>query len=290
MIRYAVTLEEVRERVEQEVPGWSARAKERIEKFRCKKKYDEKSSIWSEVKPVFMELQGEGKCCFCERKFESGELGRYELDVEHFRPKGNVKECPQSRVGEGIRMTAPPGANNGYYLLAYHLLNYAVACKSCNSGLKKDYFPIAGDYYLRGEDPAEMGAERPWLFYPIGTMDVDPEDVISFRGVFPRSEHTDPNLRQRGLATIAFFALDDVSARKNLLRQRAMAIVVLRGQLAKATDKNNAAARALAGSLLVSSSPHANCARSFARLFREDRAEADAVAEEAENFLLSRSL
>ena len=290
MIRYPATLEELRARVEQDVPGWGARAHKRTEKFRCKKKYDEKSSIWSEVKSVFMELQGEGKCCFCERKFESGELGRHELDVEHFRPKRNVKRCPQGRVGEGIRLTAPAEGNNGYYLLAYHLLNYAAACKPCNSGLKKDYFPIAGDYHLRGEDPAEMGAERPWLFYPIGSRDVDPEEVISFRGVFPRSEHTGPNLKQRGLATIAFFALDDVSARKILLRERAMVIVVLRGQLAKATDQHSVSARARAGSLLVSSSPHANCARSFARLFREDRAEADAVAEEAENFLLSRSL
>ena len=290
MIRYPATLEELRAKVEEHVPGWGARANRRTEKFRRKKKYDEKSSIWSEVKPVFMELQGEGKCCFCERKFEYGELGRHELDIEHFRPKANVKECPRSRVGEGIRLTAPPGANDGYYLLSYHLLNYAVACKPCNSGLKKNYFPIAGAYHLEGADPAEMGAEQPWLFYPIGWRDVDPEDVISFRGVFPQSEHIDPKLKQRGVATIAFFALDDVSARKNLLRERAMVIVVLRGQLAKATDQHNAAARALAGSLLVSSSPHANCARSFARLFREERAEADSVAEEAENFLLSRSL
>ena len=290
MIRYAVTLEELRERVEQDVPGWSARAKKRTEKFRCKKKYDEKSSIWSEVKPVFMELQGGGKCCFCERKFESGALGRYELDVEHFRPKGNVKECPRGRVGEGIRLTAPPGDRNGYYLLAYHLLNYAVACKPCNSGLKKDYFPIAGDYDLNGEDPAEMGAERPWLLYPIGLLDVDPEEVISFRGIFPQSEHADPNLKQRGLATITFLGLDNVNARKNLLRDRAWIVVLLHGQLAKATDQGDAAARALVKSLLASSAPHANCARSFARLFQEDRAEADAVAEEAEKFLLSRSL
>ncbi len=290
MIRYPATLEELQARVEQDVPGWSARANRRTEKFRCKKKYDEKSSIWSEVKPVFMKLQGEGKCCFCERKFESGELGRHELDIEHFRPKGNVKECPQSRIGEGIHMTAPPGANDGYYLLAYHLLNYAVACKPCNSGLKKDYFPIAGDYHLEGEDLAGMGSEQPWLFYPIGSMDVDPEDVISFRGVFPGSEHADSSLKQRGLATIAFFMLDDVSARKNLLRERAMIIVVLRGQLAKAIDQHNAAARALAESLLAASSPHANCARSFSRLFREDRAEADAVAEEAGIFLRSGSL
>ena len=290
MIRYAVTLEELRERVEQDVPGWSARAKKRTEKFRCKKKYDEKSSIWSEVKPVFMELQGGGKCCFCERKFESGALGRYELDVEHFRPKGNVKECPRGRVGEGIRLTAPPGDNNGYYLLAYHLSNYAVACKSCNSGLKKDYFPIAGNYELKGEDPAEMGAERPWLLYPIESGDVDPEEVISFRGILPRSEHPDPNLKQRGLATIAFFGLDDVNARKNLLCERAPLVILLHGQLAKATDRGDATANALVESLLASSFPHANCARSFARLFRDDRAEADAVAQEAEKFLLSRSL
>ena len=232
-----MTLEELRARVEEHVPGWIARARARTESFRCKKKYDEKSSIWGEVKPVFMQLQGGGKCCFCERKFESGELGRHELDVEHFRPKRNVKKRPQGRIGEGIRLTVPAEGNNGYHLLAYHLFNYAAACKPCNSGLKKDYFPIAGDYHLEGEDPDEMRAERPWLFYPIGSRDVDPEDVISFRGVFPRSEHTDLSLKQRGLATIAFFALDDVSARKNLVRERAMVIVVLRGQLAKARDQ-----------------------------------------------------
>ena len=169
-------------------------------------------------------------------------------------------------------------------------MNYAVACKPCNSGLKKDYFPIAGDYDLNGEDPAEMGAERPWLFYPIGSGDIDPEEVISFRGIFPRSEHADPNLKQRGLATITFLGLDDVNARKNLLRDRAWIVVLLHGQLAKATDQGDAAARALAKSLLVSNSSHSNCARSFARLFQEVRAEADAVAEEAEKFLLSRSL
>ena len=50
MIRYPATLEELRARIEQDVPGWGARAKRRTEKFRCTKKYDEKSSIWSEVK------------------------------------------------------------------------------------------------------------------------------------------------------------------------------------------------------------------------------------------------
>ena len=119
-----------------------------------------------------MSVQGDGKCCFCERKFESGDLGRHELDIEHFRPKGNIRSwpCRQSLVDDGVTLTTPPDANNGYYLLSYNLLNYAVACKAYNSGLKKDYFPIAGRYDPNGDDPREMTAERPWLIYPIGRL------------------------------------------------------------------------------------------------------------------------
>ena len=167
-----------------------------------------------------MELQGDGKCCFCERKFESGNLGRYELDIEHFRPKGSIGNwpCPQSLIDDGVTLTTPPEANNGYYLLSYNLLNYAVACKPCNSGLKKRYFPIAGAYDADGDDPTEMTAEQPWLIYPIGSLDVDPEDVITFHGFLPQSNAAHPFLMLRGLVTIAFFGLDDVIGRKNLMR------------------------------------------------------------------------
>ena len=290
MIRYAVTRDKLRARVEQHVPGWTARARERTDCFREKKKYEEDNSIWSKVKPIFMEVQGGGKCCFCERKYEPGPLGRYELDIEHFRPKREVKHCPQDRVGKGIPLTAPAAGNDGYYLLAYHLLNYAAACKPCNSGLKRNYFPIAGGYDLNCENPEKMDAERHWLLYPIGSLDMDPEEVISFRGIFPQSKHADPHVRQRGLATIAFFRLDDVDERKNLLLERAMVVIALHGQLEKAKDRNDAKAAALVKILLAPSSRHANCARSFARLFHSDRAEANTIAEEAENFLLSRSL
>ena len=137
MIRYDIDPEDLRARVERHRPGWIDRADARTDTFRQAGGYRERQSIWSEVKPVFMSLQG-NKCCFCERKFESGELGRHELDVEHFRPKKNVKRyrLPRSLITEGISLTPPPAANTGYYLLAYHLLNYAAACKACNSGLK----------------------------------------------------------------------------------------------------------------------------------------------------------
>ena len=83
-----------------------------------------------------------------------------------------------------------------------------------------------------------MTVEQPWLLYPIGHLDVDPENVITFEGFLPQTNCDDPLLRLRGLVTIEFF----------------------------------------------------NCARSFARLFRSDRARATEVAERIRTFLQSRSL
>ena len=289
MIRYDIDAEDLRARVEQHRPGWIDRAYARTDTFRQAGKYRERQSIWSEVKQVFMSLQG-NKCCFCERKFESGELGRHELDVEHFRPKKNVKKYrfPRSLITEGIPLTPPPAANTGYYLLVYHLLNYAVACKACNSGLKKNHFPISGSYDLTGSDPATMGAERPWLLYPIGRLDVDPEEVIRFNGVFPRSDATDPLLKRRGFVTIVFFGLDDVFARKNLMKERAQVILALHAMLVKA-ERGDTDAGAVVDTMLAPTAPHANCARSFDRLFHSDRPRADEVHHTVVRFLSSLS-
>ena len=292
MIRYDVDPDDLQARVEQHAPGWTARAQTRTEAFRERRRYEEGTSIWSEVKPVFMELQGGGKCCICERKFESGNLGRYELDIEHFRPKGKIRNwpCPQSLVDDGVTLTTPPDVNNGYYLLAYNLLNYAVACKPCNSGLKKGYFPIAGAYDADGDDPREMTAEQPWLIYPIGYLDVDPEDVITFDGLLPQSKSDNERMRLRGLVTIEFFRLDDVIGRKNLMLDRAKTILLLYYQLVQATDPETADAAALVEEMLAPTAAHANCARSFARLFHSDRTRATEVAERTRGFLQGRSL
>ena len=69
--------------------------------------------------------------------------------------------------------------------------------------------------------------EKPWLLYPVGCLDVDPEDVVTFHGYLPQSKSEDPLLKLRGLVTIAFFSLDDVNRRKNLIRERAYKIVTL---------------------------------------------------------------
>ena len=234
---------------------------------------------------MFMDVQGDGKCCFCERKFESGMLGRYELDIEHFRPKGKIKawEVPLSLLDEGIPFTAPPAASHGYYLLAYHLSNLTVACKPCNSGLKKSCFPIGGTYDLHGDDPRQMGGEQPWLLYPIGDLDVDPEDVISFYGILPQSTS------QRGLVTIIFFDLDNAIERKQLMKERAILIVCLCRQLQMA-QRSCAKATAFVEKACAETEPHTNCARSFVRLFQSDQAAAGRVADEAHEYFVSGSL
>ena len=273
----------VSEKIEETRQGWLRRARERTATFKALGAYRERRSIWSEVKPVFMDIQHQ-KCCFCERKFEAGSLGRHELDLEHFRPKATVRPTPLAYQGPQTTPTSPPPRNGGYYLLAYNVLNYTVACKPCNSGLKRNYFPILGDYDLVGEDPEAMMSERPMLIYPIGSYDIDPEEAISFYGVTPRSVSEDPDVRRRGQAVIAFFRLDDVEGRRNLFRERAIVIVLLDAKLRTAGDDS-----ALIDTLTSSSAPHANCARSFVRLFEADSAKAARVAKAAHDFVTSKS-
>ncbi len=144
MIGYRVSFSTLTADIEREKPGWMDRAKKRTDAFRAKGKYAERGGIWSEVKPVYMRLQGNAKCAYCERKLEAVTLGKGEQDVDHFRPKRNVKSwrVRKALTDAGVAASsAPPTGSGGYYLLPYHPFNYAAACKPCNSALKKDYFP-----------------------------------------------------------------------------------------------------------------------------------------------------
>ena len=226
MIGYKISKDDLEDLIEAHKPGWLDRAKTRTAKFRALGKYEESSPIWSEIKAVYMTLQGESKCAFCERKLESVEAGLIEQDVEHFRPKKSVKAwtAPPEILVEGITPTDPPVAG-GYYLLPYHPFNYAASCKPCNSTLKSNYFPVAGAYNLAGDDPAALQGETPYLIYPVGDFDTDPEDLIAFYGASPQAKAPGGIDQHRALVTIAFFKLDDPIGRKNLLRERAMVIV-----------------------------------------------------------------
>lgn len=282
MIRYPITKTQLEKRIENEDDTWLQRAKDRTDEFRAKGFYEESSSIWSEVKPVYMRLQGMGKCAYCEREMERVEKGKVEQDVEHFRPKGNVKawKAPKKLTDDGIAITAAPTAGKGYHLLPYHPLNYAAACKPCNSTLKKDCFPISGTYDLAGDDPATLTAEGAYLLYPISDIDDDPETIIEFHGVSPRPVATTGKKRNRALVTIEFFKLDDPEARKNLYRDRAILIMGLFPLLEKTkvgTAAAKAKAKATVDGFLNPQLRHLNCARNFRKLYHQDTAEAEAI-------------
>ena len=162
MIGYRVSRQRLRQLIEKAVPGWLNRAKERTAQFRKAGKYGETSSIWSDVKAVYMRLQGESKCAFCERKLESESFGKGEQAVEHFRPKGNLSvwKLPAALAAEGIPVTQTAAKQGGYYLLAYDVFNYSAACNPCNSALKRDCFPISGR--LQSDTPRRAGGLMSW--------------------------------------------------------------------------------------------------------------------------------
>ena len=106
MIRYYIHPATWRNLIETTAPGWLERAQGRTDRFRELGRFEESSSIWSQVKRAYMELQG-FKCGFCERRLEKSRFGNIEHDVEHYRPKGSVKVWPSEAVPE-ISSTALP--------------------------------------------------------------------------------------------------------------------------------------------------------------------------------------
>jgi hypothetical protein len=294
MIGYRITRAALENLIETSVPGWLARAAVRTAGFAALGRYEESSSIWSEVKPVYMQLQGGSKCAYCERKLESVELGKGEQDVEHFRPKKSVKKWKPSAAltQAGVAPVDPPASGGGYYLLAYHPFNYCASCKPCNSVLKGDRFPVAGPYKLNGADPAAMTSEKPLLVYPIGDFDGKPEDLIGFTGVSPHPLASSGHKRKRALATIEFFALDDPVKRKNLVLERAHRICFLALLLAKrdaAAPAGRPGAEARINTLLQPDMPHANCSASYVRLHDQDPVLAASLAESAWQFIAGSS-
>lgn len=293
MIRYLITFDELKALIGE---GWLKKAKTRTTKFKKQGFYKENSSIWSEVKHIYMTLQGESKCIFCERKLESVTFGKGEQAVEHFRPKGNVKtwDAVEELVKLGISFTAAAEKNSGYYLLAYYPLNYTASCNPCNSVLKSSYFPIAGDYNLQIEDMADFLKEKPYLIYPVGDFDEDPEDLIGFYGVTPFAKPKEGFSYQRALVTINFFKLNDVEGRKNLFQARAFIIIALYAQLEILNNPTSTASEKKTAEKLIKGftspkAPHTNCARSFVKLYETNRAEAQERQEEAVEWISSTS-
>lgn len=130
------------------------------------------------VKTALVAMQHE-KCAFCEAK----PLHVSDGDVEHFRPKGAVRQADSE-----------PLERPGYYWLAYEWGNLLFACERCNRRHKKNLFPLT-DPGRRTRSHRDASVHETAIF--IDPAAEDPERYIGYRdhvpiaiGGNPRGEQT----------------------------------------------------------------------------------------------------
>ena len=112
-----------------------------------------------DVKDLLMEMH-HGKCCYCEAKH-----GRGDFQVEHFRPRGAVRQPTDGR-----------NEYPGYYWLAYSWENLLLACPTCNR--KKDSkFPLENPALRARSHHDDFMLERPVFVNP---TEEDPRDHVRF--------------------------------------------------------------------------------------------------------------
>jgi uncharacterized protein (TIGR02646 family) len=208
----------------------------------------------------------QNKCAFCERLLvaEAG-YAHSERDLLHFRPK------------------------QIYPRLAYEILNYLVACKSCAIS-KRGEFPLEGVKNPRLTNPSLGRAEKPLLIYPIGSIDEDPEQLIGFEGLLAIPLAHRGYRHRRAQVTIELFRLN---SRNDLLHERAEQISktwIVLALLERSPDRDVLAAnQSILHRLTSGASPHANCVRSFQRLYWRDPQRARNIYQAVIDYLHSRA-
>ncbi len=276
MIRITSSQQDLYDAIAAESPAWITRAGKRTSDYKKLGRYGGGSEFWGDIKGVYIDLQHE-KCAYCETKLAGKVLASKVHEVEHFRPKARVRKWP-AKPKNGVVPFVPPckvgrANGSGYFLLAYHPLNYLIACTRCNSTLKSDYFPIRGRRHVRGGDPSNLKAEDPLLLYPLSDIDVDPYDLIRFDGVLAVPANKRGKKFERAVVTIEFFQLNH----EDLTTRRAQVIAILwdalrtmdvRGLPRDLLDSHERGIElAMAGR-----SEFSACARDFVALYKSDNA------------------
>ena len=146
------------------------------------KKFSIDSRIYGDkrVKNALLHAQY-GKCCYCEWKLNS--YGA----VEHYRPKGAVKQAPQQNQ-----------EYPGYYWVAYDWNNLLVSCERCNTSHKGNLFPLLDNNARARSHHDDIAIEQPLLINPAV---VNPRDHIRFREDAPEP------LTEIGRITIQYLGL-----------------------------------------------------------------------------------
>jgi hypothetical protein len=290
MIRYSITKPELEAAVERAKRGWLKKAALKTEAFRNAGDFNEPDSknSWSDIKSAFIQLQ-KNKCAYCERQLGHDRRSRIEHDVEHFRPKNAVRRWPAEGSKQKYRFTTGDASEKGYYLLSYNIFNYTTACKTCNSTLKSNFFPVYGSRLTNTDDFTALKAEQHLLIYPLGDVDADPESLITFQGVLPVPKVKSGEKYRRARVTIGLFELD---TREDLNRQRAGIILALWTahrflQTPGISDEDRTDAQRIFDLAVSAGSAHANCARTFVKLCQQDAAKAREFKELAAQIVLN---
>jgi hypothetical protein len=192
-----------------------------------------------------------------------------------FSAKGKRADMAPGQVKTASKYAHIPmgKASAGYHLLAYSPFNYAASCKTCNTIYKSDYFPIAAGRVQGRTNPGDYLAEQPYLIYPLGSVDDDPSDIITFDGATakPKSDVTQNAVKWwRGSVIIDFFGLN----RDGLQRNRAHWLYHAVWPRIKLADNGDHEAIENLKLAKTEFSPHANCASCFIDLCASNRAAA----------------
>ena len=183
------------------------------------------------VKKALLRAQYE-KCCYCESKFLANSPG----DVEHYRPKGAVKQT------DGQRVEHP-----GYYWLAYEWNNLLVSCADCNRSYKKDLFPLKNPDARARSHHDKIDDERPLFVNP--AID-DPRRHIRFRGATPY------HLTKVGRETIKGMGLRKTALEERRI-ERLQGLKIIRDLIEGAKDPSDSEVKAAREFLAAFTRPNA---------------------------------
>ena len=135
------------------------------------KRFEFKHTIYGQktVKDALKKAQHR-KCCYCEGRFEAHDYG----DVEHYRPKGAVKQSKNARA-----------LYPGYYWLVYSWENLYYSCRICNSR-KSSLFPLADPEKRACSHADALVDEQPLILDPGGAE--EPRKHIKFHAELATGE------------------------------------------------------------------------------------------------------
>ena len=287
MIRYPLTQTALVDLVNQACPSWWQRSYADTQVAIKSRQHNTARQYWGDVKSVFIRLQG-SKCAYCEKPMAQGSFNNIDYDVEHYRPKSSCKIWPTDAAKKrlGIDYVVNSGRSRGYPELAFHLFNYAVACKVCNSPYKSDCFPILGAPNEHDYDAGVLNAsERPVIPMPIGDWGEDPSSFLDFEGFIAVAKDQTPAVKRRAQILIDFFELN---SRRDILVGRATAIALAYKHLREEVNLDLAISEAQAqewvSGVQLDTAPFAAAVRAFVRKYEQDKTAAKKIAQLAVQF------